>query len=375
MPWGAAIAAGGAIIGGSMQSGATKDAARAQQEQSEAAIKEQRRQYDLSRKDFEPYREAGYGALDRLQFLLGLDAAAYGGSSKSAKKPIAPKEPTLKTSISGSGLDSIKSGSGLSAYNRDRIRWAQLSPAEQKNVSKPVLDEYMVGGKGATNKTLEKQYQKDLAQYQEDLKAYQSDLAKYKSAQTKTQAQASSDPNFGILTRRFEKKDILSDPVYKSGLEFGLNQGTGAINARALQMGGYDSGATLKALTRYANDYGSTKANESFNRWNVQNDALYNRLAGISGTGQAATGQVASAGQNMATNVGNLMTGIGNAQAAGIVGGANAWGSAANQLGGIAQNYQNQQYLKGLLGGGNSMNTPTNFAQWGGGVNDYQGLY
>jgi hypothetical protein len=62
---------------------------------------------------------------------------------------------------------------------------------------------------------------------------------------------------------------------------------------------------------------------------------LYNRQAALSGIGQTATNLVGQAGQNYATsaggalgsygtNVGNLMTGAGAAQAAGQVGMANA---------------------------------------------------
>jgi hypothetical protein len=51
---------------------------------------------------------------------------------------------------------------------------------------------------------------------------------------------------------------------------------------------------------------------------------LYNRQAGLAGIGQTSTNLVGQAGQNYATNVGNLMTGAGAAQAAGQVGMANA---------------------------------------------------
>jgi hypothetical protein len=161
----------------------------------------------------------------------------------------------------------------------------------------------------------------------------------------------------GSLLRNFSQSDLNADPVYQNGLQFGLDQGTGAINARATQMGNYDSGATLKALTRYANDYGSTKANEAYNRYNTNNNNIYNRLAGVSGTGQTATNQVDSAALNTGNNISNNITGAGNATAAGIVGGANAWGGAVQ--GGINAygNYQNNQTLQQLLNKGYGSNT------------------
>lgn len=159
----------------------------------------------------------------------------------------------------------------------------------------------------------------------------------------------------GSLLKRFSSSDLENDPVYQNGLKFGLDQGTGAINARGIATGSYDSGATLKALTRYATDYGTTKANESYNRFNTDNTNIYNRLAGVSGAGQTAANAVDASGTNMANNVSGLMTGIGNANAAGIVGGANAWGGAVNGVTGAINNYQNSELLKQLLsrnGGG-----------------------
>src|ERR1700752_5294340 len=39
------------------------------------------------------------------------------------------------------------------------------------------------------------------------------------------------------LLRRFTTADLESDPVYQSGLKFGLDEGRGAINARAIAGG------------------------------------------------------------------------------------------------------------------------------------------
>jgi hypothetical protein len=167
----------------------------------------------------------------------------------------------------------------------------------------------------------------------------------------------STSGDYGSLLKKFSSSDLANDPVYNSGLQFGLDQGTGAINQRALQSGGYDSGATLKALTQYANDYGSTKANDAYNRYNTDQSNVYNRLAGISGAGQTATNQVQSAGTNMANQVSNSLTDQGNARSAGIIGGANAWGSTASGLNGIYQNYNSNQMLQQLMNGSGSNTT------------------
>lgn len=164
---------------------------------------------------------------------------------------------------------------------------------------------------------------------------------------------------YGSLMQPFTQADLNNDPVYNSGLQFGLNQGTASINQHALQTGNYDSGATLKALTQYANDYGSTKANDSYNRYNTTNSQIYNQLAGISGTGQTAVNQVATTGANTANQISTNLTGAGNARAAGIVGGANAWNSAVGTGTSLANSYNQNQTLQQLLQNQSSNSSPT----------------
>jgi hypothetical protein len=162
----------------------------------------------------------------------------------------------------------------------------------------------------------------------------------------------------GSLTKPFTSADLNADPVYNSGLQFGLDQGTKAINARAIAGGNYDSGATLKALTQFGNDYGSTKANDSFNRYQTQQGNTFNRLSGVSGTGQTAVGQVAQAGTNAANTVSGLLTDQGTARSAGIVGGSNAFTNAAGNINSLANNFSSNATLQALL----AQRQPTYFA-------------
>lgn len=67
MPWLAlGIPVAGSLIGGWMQSNAAGDAAEEQAAAAKYATDEQRRQYDQSRGDREPWRQAGAGALSEL---------------------------------------------------------------------------------------------------------------------------------------------------------------------------------------------------------------------------------------------------------------------------------------------------------------------
>jgi hypothetical protein len=162
----------------------------------------------------------------------------------------------------------------------------------------------------------------------------------------------------------FDVSKVAQDPGY----QFALEEGQKALERSAAARGTLLSGATAKALQRYGNDYATTKTNDVYNRdlttyntnigtENMNRTNLFNRLSGLAGTGQQASGQMgaaagqlgASMGNNLtgtAGNVANLnmsginaaqnyLTGAANARASSQVAGANAWQSA---LGGIANN-------------------------------------
>lgn len=77
---GAAITAGTAIYGASQQRQAGNRAANAAQQGAQAQIQEQRRQYDLSRADQQPFMAAGYDALDRQRAALDGDFTGFQNS-------------------------------------------------------------------------------------------------------------------------------------------------------------------------------------------------------------------------------------------------------------------------------------------------------
>ena len=155
--------------------------------------------------------------------------------------------------------------------------------------------------------------------------------------------------DYGSLNRKFNANDLANDAVYNSGLQFGLDEGTKGINNQAAANGGLLSGATLKALTRYGNDYGTTKANDAYNRYNTDQTNQYNRLAGISGAGQQAASQVGSAGANYGNNVSNTAMSLGNARAASGIAQSNAISGGIN---GAVNGYnQNQLMSKAIQTG------------------------
>lgn len=138
--------------------------------------------------------------------------------------------------------------------------------------------------------------------------------------------------NNGGLTSRFAG-NVQSEPGY----DFGMREGQRALQNSAAARGMGVSGESLKAAARYGNDYATTKYNDAFNRWNTENNGIYNRLAGISGLGQTATQQVGQAGMNAANQIGENYIGAGNAQAAAGLYQGNIYANAFNQLGALGR--------------------------------------
>jgi hypothetical protein len=126
---------------------------------------------------------------------------------------------------------------------------------------------------------------------------------------------------------KFGAGDYQADPGYA----FRLAEGQKALDRQAAARGGLISGGALKAATRFGQEMGSQEYGNAYNRaltgYNTgvaSENQLYNRQAALAGIGQTATNLTGQFGQNYATNVGNLMTGAGAANAAGQVGMANA---------------------------------------------------
>jgi hypothetical protein len=67
MSWVAVGVAGASLVSGALGSRSTRSAARTQEQATQASIAEQRRQFDLSRQDAQPWMQAGQNALGQLQ--------------------------------------------------------------------------------------------------------------------------------------------------------------------------------------------------------------------------------------------------------------------------------------------------------------------
>lgn len=298
---GTAIGVGASLIGGMMGDDASEDAAKQigkANALTQRQIKEQQAQND---ERFDPYTRIGSAASNRLATLLGLDSGSNFGYGDLVE------------------IDE----SGRFVPNDDLYR---LSPEYRASWNAFITEHDAKYGKEASLQN------KSFINGARDVVASRFNLDGFNTAQ---QEKARSDPEFGDLLRKFARSDLDSDVVYNTGLQFGLDEGNKAINRRAAASGGWDSGSTLKALARYANDYGSTKAEGAYNRFMNDKATTYNFLSGQQGVGLNAT-----------SNNQSLNTGL-------LTAGANANMGAAQQQGQLGMqgaNIMNNSIVGGIGG-------------------------
>ena len=162
------------------------------------------------------------------------------------------------------------------------------------------------------------------------------DLAPYRAAGTNALAQltAGTAPG-GQFTKSFGMSDFEQDPGYG----FRMSEGLKALDRTAAARGNLLSGATLKGAQRYGQDLGSQEYQNAFNRYQTNRSNVLNPLQSLAGVGQTSTNQGISAGQNFATNVGNLGMGAASNQADAGLAAARANQSAYGAIGNAFSNY------------------------------------
>lgn len=140
-------------------------------------------------------------------------------------------------------------------------------------------------------------------------------------------------------------------PAYDSlgnndAFKFRMAEGSKAIERAASAKGTLGTARPMKDLMRWGQGLASEEYDKVYNRslgeYRMAHDIYtgnqgdqWNRLSGMAGTGQSAANTLGSQGSSYAQSGADLITGAGNANAAGQVGAANAW---SNGISGIADN-------------------------------------
>lgn len=228
----------GAIGGALLNNSSARSQERAITQSNDAAIAEQRRQYDLSRTDMQPWLGAGSNALRQMQIELGLPV--------NTAPPMAGTETNtggVANNLYGDGFGSIPGLAG-----RFRIPGKTTPP-------------FSAGGAGAAT------------------------------------------PGYGGPTAA---PTAAGGSGFKAtpGYEFVRSEGMRGLERSAAARGGAFSGNALRGLDQFNNGLASQEYNNYFNR-----------LAGLSGTGQNTSQNLASLGQSSANNIGGLLANSGQARA------------------------------------------------------------
>jgi hypothetical protein len=329
-------------------SAAAKAAAAKQAKGQDAAIQEQRRQFDTIREILAPYVQAGSpdltqpyigagpGAIRGLQALTGLggEAARQEALARARQAP----EFTQLSDITKSNVDE---------YTRNREQELELLK-KSAAYKKPTLAE------GQKGKMAVKQAQEDLiAQFQQEtdkgIRGIQSQGYQQQQALLTPILEDKQYQQLGIDQQRQAIQQIEQGPLFQELAK----QGEAALLATASATGRRGAEDTQSALARYRPQL-----------LNQLIDQQYARLAGLTSVGQAGAqnllnlGQASAAGQaGAAAQSGNAISGLlssqGAAQAAGIMGAGQAQAQGISGIGSaISGGLQNYALLNMLGSGG-----------------------
>ena len=236
----------------------------------------------------QPYMQGGYGALGQLNYLLGnTPQTAQGGA-------------TTGMSASGPGAQVT---AGQSPYLGGILNNTSVAPQS----GYPAVAQGSGGASGA---------------------------------RAGTGVAGSTAGGFGSLLAPFTADTMKQ---YSPAYQFQMQQGQqGVLNQDASSQGAL-SGAALKDLIGYNQNYANTAFNNAFNQYQTQQGNVYSRLMGVAQLGQNAASNTGAQGTALAGQAAQSATNVGTAQAAGTVGAANAYsGSIGSSL----------PYLLAMQGGG-----------------------
>ena len=273
--------------------------------------------------------EAAYTAADLLPGGTNAAAGATAGAATASGLPAVAPAASGVSSLWGVSPETaaIIAGTGVSAIASNRAAGIQADAA-----------------RGAADSTLQATREtNDLIRGIDERN--RADFAPWRQAGMTALGQLTSGTQpGGQFDQRFDASRMYDDPGY----QFRLAEGEKALSRAAAAGGRFDSGRSLRELTRYGQDYASGEYGNAYNRFRTDQSDRFGRLSSLAGLGSSATQSAAAgsagAGAQMAGNTmagtgaaNNALMGGSAARASGYVGGANAINA------GIGTYMQNQQ--------------------------------
>jgi hypothetical protein len=307
MTWGLVIAGVGAAVGGVAASSASKSAAKTQANSANAATQAQREMFDKQVELQQPWQQTGQQGLNLLSQYLGLTTPQQ--AQTQATTPVFDEQaylaanPDVAAEVAQGKLQSGKQHYDIWGHKEGRN--APMTTGGPATGAAPPIDANL----------------------------------------------------FGSLLKPFSQEDFQSDPGY----QFRQSEGEKGLQRAASAQGGIGSGRFLKDAMRFNQGLASQDYGAAFDRFNVGQTNIFNRLASASGIGQTAANQTGAAASNFGSQIGSNIIGAGNALAAGQVGSANAFNNAAGQG---ASMYQQNQLMNRFFPQGSGYGSTSSYGAW-----------
>jgi len=344
--WTAVIVGGATLLGGAVSAQGAKSAANKAAKGGDAAIAEQRRQFDTIQQNTAPYRAIGSQAINALGSIYGYSPApsantlATSGATPYQPQPIAEDgffnsgagaalNPwTVTSKLGGAGKIFDPAGGLLGNLfgntHGDEKRNLKAFAAESGVMQLPD------GRLALPDGTIFNESQlKDVAgtwygaTYAPDgnqgewQQRYTSLIGRLPKMPTGQQTPQQQSPTNALTSPDYT--NFFKSPDYT----FRRDEGLKGIERTAAARGGAFSGNALKALS----EFNSNLAAGEFGNY-------FNRQAALAGIGQTANSQTGQAGLITGQGVSNALQNQGDARASGVAGQYDAWGGA---LSGLAQ--------------------------------------
>lgn len=290
--------------------------------------------FNQQRADLAPWRASGTAALSEINRRLGLGGQA---------SPVAPRVGGGQPLIGGGGVAPTVGGGGGGGYGTGGASYDQrdvalfapgLSPQDDRSVMPRQMGDQQDVAQMAPGLMPDSPSVMPLATGSNVLSTDGStgpQVLPGAQGPTLTGTAPAGGPN--VLDPENRYGGFYASPGY----QFRFDEGQRGINANRAASGSMQSGDTLRALTRYGQDYAS-------NEYNTQ----MNQLFSVAGLGQTATGQGNALAGQYGAQVGQNNQNASNALQSSYGTQANAWGNALGNIGGnIAYNWPT-----GSTGGG-----------------------
>lgn len=259
----------GSIVGGIMGNKAGKSQAKAIEQATKESVAFQKQMFQEGKQIQAPWTQSGGNALNQMNMLMGFGplSSMAGGFNNSMWQPYqAPKGTTTKTGLLGAASNGAMGG------------WTPAGSWEN----------YSIFNNGAWSG--------------------QPPAAPAPAATNTGAVTISGSPQpWETPEGRLKAQQDAFGAFYTSpGYQFRLSEGIDAIDASAAARGRLLSGSQTKAVQRYGEGLAASEFGD-----------YWNRLAGMSGSGQASAGSTAAAAGATGANVGNtILQGGSNAGAA-----------------------------------------------------------